>query len=104
MKSVLTGAAAIAGAQGQTPRRGHAPEPWDAPRLTFAVREPFPSRSSQATLVYGTVTREAPLRLRSRMPDQGVIFSDGLEADFLRFGAGVEATVTLATTVGVLVH
>lgn len=104
MKSVVTGAAAIAGALGQAPRREHSPEPWDAPRLTFAVREPFPSRSSQATLVYGTVTREAPLKLRSRMPDQGVIFSDGLEADFLRFGAGVEATVTLATTVGVLVH
>src|SRR5256885_11072730 len=29
------------------------PFAWDAPRLDFAVREPFPSRSSTAELVYG---------------------------------------------------
>ena len=48
----------------------------------------------------GVVTREQPLKLRSRMPEHGVIFSDGIEADFLRFAAGVEATVTLADRSG----
>ena len=37
------------------------------------------------------------------MPDNGVIFSDGIEADFLRFTAGVEATITLAQASGQLV-
>lgn len=41
--------------------------------------------------------------LRSRMPDHGVILSDGMESDFLRFTAGVEATISVATTVGRLV-
>jgi hypothetical protein len=34
------------------------------------------------------------------MPEHGVIFSDGIEADFLRFSAGLEATVTLAQVTG----
>ena len=46
------------------------------------------------------VTREQPLKLRSKMPDNGVIFSDGIEMDFLRFTAGVEATVTVAQAKG----
>ena len=72
------------------------PQPWDSDRLTFAVREPFPSKSSTAGLVFGSVTAEQPLTLRSRMPEHGVIFSDGMEADFLRFTAGMEATITVA--------
>lgn len=82
---------------------GWQPTAWDAPALTFAVREPFPTRQCQATLVYGGITRAQPLRLRSRMPDHGVIFSDGMESDFVRFTAGVEATISVATTVGRLV-
>jgi hypothetical protein len=78
------------------------PQPWDSPRLTFAVREPFPSRVSKTELVFGTVSAEQPLRLRSRMPENGVIFSDGMEADFLRFTAGMEATITIAAIRGCL--
>ena len=105
MKSVVTGGLAIAGALGRRPNRAadYEPMPWDTPRLAFAVREPFPTRSTQATLVYGSVSAAQPLRLRSRMPEQGVIFSDGIETDFLRFNAGVEATITLARTQGRLV-
>lgn len=75
---------------------------WDAEQLTFAVREPFQSKASQADLTFGRVTREQPLKLRSKMPDNGVIFSDGIEMDFLRFTAGVEATVTVAQAKGML--
>lgn len=100
LKSIVTGAASIA--QRLQPGRPvvYEPQAWDAQQLTFAVREPFPSRASQTELVFGTVTPEQPLKLRSRMPDNGVIFSDGIEVDFLRFTAGVEATVTLAPTRG----
>ncbi|MFO1251126.1 MAG: sugar kinase [Inhella sp.] len=99
LRSMLTGSAGLAAVP-----RAHAPEPWDTERLTFAVREPFPSRSSAVGLVHGHVSAQQPLRLRSRMPEQGVIFSDGMEADFLRFTAGVEATIGLAAERGCLVR
>jgi len=70
--------------------------PWDAERLVFVVREPFLSRSSQAGLVSGEVTIQKPLRLESRMPEAGVIFSDGVEADYLSFNAGSIATLHIA--------
>jgi hypothetical protein len=102
MKSVVVGAASIV--QRLQPGRPvvYAAQAWNAEQLTFAVREPFPSKASQVELTFGPVTREQPLKLRSRMPDHGVIFSDGIEADFLRFTAGVEATVTLAQAKGQL--
>ncbi|MGM9489758.1 sugar kinase [Ideonella sp. YS5] len=104
LKSVVTGSLALTAAVGRrTSTAAYQPTAWDAERLTFAVREPFPTRSSQATLVYGAVTKAQPLRLRSRMPEHGVIFSDGMEADFLRFTAGMEATIGLARTRGQLV-
>jgi NAD kinase len=104
LKSVLTGAQAVV--EDRMPFQLEAPQglPWDAPTLQFVVREPFPSRSSQVGLVHGTVSASQPLRLRSRMPDQGVVFSDGMEDDFLRFTAGMEACVTLAGTQGRLVQ
>jgi hypothetical protein len=76
---------------------------WDAPQLRFAVREPFPSRHSQAGIVYGQITREAPLQLVSLMPEGGVIFSDGIESDYLAFGAGTTATIAVADKMGRLV-
>lgn len=103
MKSIVTGSVAIAAAMGAQEAHPYAPSDWDAPTLTFAVREPFPSRTSQANLVFGTVDARAPLRLRSRMPEHGVIFSDGMENDFLRFTAGMEAQVAPAQRHGCLV-
>ena len=44
------------------------------------------------------------LTLRSRMPDNGVIFSDGMESDFLRFTAGMEARIGVCATKGILVE
>jgi hypothetical protein len=79
------------------------PMPWNTRDLEFAVREPFPSRASQTTLVYGRFGSDAPLHIRSRMPDNGIIFSDGMEADFLRFTAGMEATISIAPAQGHLV-
>lgn len=104
LKSVVTGSlgltCAMRGASGDIE---YQPQPWDSPQLTFAVREPFPSRASKAELVFGHVSAGQPLRLRSRMPEHGVIFSDGMEADYLRFTAGMEATVSVAATRGCLV-
>src|SRR5262249_60171464 len=77
--------------------------PWAAPELTFAVREPFPSKSSQASLICGRIAPPAELHLRSLMPEGGVIFSDGIEADNLAFTAGMEAVIGLSQRQGRLV-
>ncbi|MBL8673774.1 MAG: sugar kinase [Rhodospirillales bacterium] len=76
---------------------------WEARELRFCVREPFPSRSSGATLVYGRVEESGPLRIESLMPENGVIFSDGIEADHLAFNSGAIATIGVAARRGLLV-
>jgi NAD kinase len=105
MKSVVTGSMAIAQAMAGSAADtlSYTPLPWNTSALMFAVREPFPSRSTRASLVFGRVDESHPLRLRSRMPEHGVIFSDGIESDFLRFTAGVEAQIGLAPEKGRLV-
>jgi NAD kinase len=103
LKSIVTGSVGIAHAFGNTAAQPYVPVAWDADQLTFAVREPFGSRSSQTSLLYGEIKGTAALSLRSRMPDSGVIFSDGMESDFLRFTAGIEATIRVCAAKGILV-
>jgi len=69
---------------------------WESNRLVFVVREPFVSKTSGAEIVGGLVTPEFPLVIESEMAEGGVIFSDGVEADFLPFNSGSVATITLA--------
>jgi NAD kinase len=76
---------------------------WEANHLVYSVREPFPSKASGASLVFGWVTSAEPLRLRSLMPENGVIFSDGIEADYLEFTSGTEAIIDMAEKKGRLV-
>jgi NAD kinase len=103
-KSIVTGSLAIAGSFGGAQPGAHYDAlPWDARELRFAVREPFPSRSSQVNLVCGSLSTSDALRLRSLMPENGVIFSDGIEADRLDFNAGTEATIGIAERQGRLI-
>jgi len=76
---------------------------WDIDYLYFSVREPFPSKTSRADIVFGKVTKESPLKILSQMPENGVIFSDGVESDYLQFNSGIEATITIAEKRGHLV-
>ncbi|MDR2365373.1 MAG: hypothetical protein LBD68_05900, partial [Zoogloeaceae bacterium] len=69
---------------------------WGSDELIFAVREPFPSKSTGSNLVFGKISRDAPLRIESLMGENGVIFSDGMENDFLVFNSGTEAVITLS--------
>ena len=103
IKSIVTGAMAVAESMGARGRKGYEPMAWDARQLRFAVREPFPSRATQATLVFGTVADKSSLKLRSLMGGNGVIFSDGIEADFLEFNSGAQADIHLSARVGRLV-
>ncbi len=66
---------------------------WEDSRLIFVVREPFVSRHSQANIVAGMIAPGQQLVLESLMPSDGVVFSDGTEADYLKFDSGVTATV-----------
>ncbi|WP_316232528.1 sugar kinase [Bradyrhizobium sp. SZCCHNR1051] len=103
-KSIVTGALAIAGSfGGRTTGGDYTPLPWDARALRFAVREPFPSKTSQTSLVCGGLMGAETLRLRSLMPENGVIFSDGIEADHLDFNAGTEAVIGIAERQGRLI-
>lgn len=98
LRSVLAGAAGISSAAGGN-AQALAPDAsfgWDSPYLYFSVREPYPSRATSANLVFGRIDERSPLRVVSQMPESGVIFSDGVEDDYLEFGSGVEASITVA--------
>jgi len=77
---------------------------WNANYLFYTVREPFPTKTTGASLVFGRVTPETPLILESRMAENGVIFSDGIEKDFLEFNSGTQAIIGIAERQGVLVE
>lgn len=70
--------------------------PWNDPRLVFVVREPFQSKASDVRITSGLVEAGEDLRFESLMPEGGVIFSDGVEADTLAFNSGCVATVRAA--------
>lgn len=90
---------------GEPPAAGEAESrfDWEAHELRFCVREPFPSRSSQAELVFGRLVDRTTLTITSLMPENGTIFSDGIEADCLAFNSGAIATVGVAERRGRLV-
>lgn len=69
---------------------------WDENRLAFAVREPFLSKHSQISLTGGFITADQSLQLESHMPSNGIVFSDGIETDFLQFNAGCRLEITIA--------
>ena len=69
---------------------------WEADQLIFVVREPFVSKTSGAEIACGQISPQTWLQLESEMPDGGVIFSDGVETDFLAFNAGAIASIGLA--------
>ena len=99
-KSVLAGAIGVTGQQSHPLAAGFE---WQAKKLYFTVREPFPSRTSGARLVFGEIEGEACLRLESHMPENGVVFSDGIESDYLSFNSGTVLTVGVADEYGQLV-
>jgi NAD kinase len=64
--------------------------------LMFVVREAFLSKRTQAGITAGILGEYEPLLIESFMPSNGVIFSDGVETDFLHFNAGAIATIGMA--------
>lgn len=105
LKSILTGAANIVNgiSENKIKLQQEKKLEWGADFLYFSVREPFPSRTSKADIVFGKVTKGCPLKILSQMPENGVIFSDGIESDYIQFNSGIEATITVAEKKGHLV-
>jgi NAD kinase len=71
--------------------------------LLFAVREPFQSVRTQIGITTGIVKNQQSLRIESLMPSNGIIFSDGIETDFLKFNSGAIATIGIAEETAKLV-
>jgi NAD kinase len=100
LRSILTGAKAI------TNKNSFHEDivfDWDAKYLYYTVREPFPSNATSTDLIFGQITQSNTLTLTSLMANNGVIFSDGIEADYLEFNSGMIAKVGVADKRGILV-
>lgn len=96
-RSIIEGARRISSSFGETSvEGGESRFDWDADYLYFSVREPFESRTSGVRISFGKITADSPLVITSNMAHNGVIFSDGIENDFLEFNSGKIATVSVA--------
>lgn len=105
LKSVLAGAATIVNSISEKKIKVERNKQagWSSNYLYFSVREPFPSKTTQANLVFGRIDEGHTLKILSQMPENGVIFSDGMESDYLHFNSGIEATIQVAEKKGHLV-
>jgi NAD kinase len=99
-RSILTGAAGVVSDVSQSTRMRAIQDryrfDWEARHLVFSVREPFISKTSGAEIVHGKIDEQTPLVVISHMPQNGVIFSDGVEEDRIDFNSGAIATIGLA--------
>lgn len=98
LQSVYAGAAGVVEALGGKviPPANHGRLAWDEETLIYSVREPFPSRVTGTSIVHGRITRRSPLIVTSLMGTNGVIFSDGIESDYLAFNHGAVARISIA--------
>ena len=103
-KSVMAGVSGIDSARGlHREPSGPVSFPWESRFLYYVVREPYPSKSTGASLVFGKIDESHPIRITSNMPENGVIFSDGMEQDCLEFNSGAIVTVGISGRIGNLV-
>lgn len=94
-RSLVTGAYGLANGDTNVGEEHYRWDP-EANELRFTVREPFVSRASSAKVAHGSLGPEQKLELSSQMPQNGVIFGDGVEEDFLAFNSGAIASIGLA--------
>lgn len=101
-KSVITQARQIANAFGNNNVQ-FSPIEWNANKLMYMVREPYPSCSTGANLVFGAIEQNDKIILTSNMPVGGIIFSDGIQDDAMDFNAGMEVQIGIAPNKGELI-
>ena len=66
-------------------------------RLAYFVREAFPSVSTGTAITDGSLAGDEVLEVTSEMNDGGVVFGDGIEADYLAFDWGMRLLVGVAS-------
>jgi len=105
MRSILAGASGITS---KMAKRTIAIEErnandWSRDQLTFAIREPFPSVNTGTRLVFGSIASGTEFLVESKMGENGFIFSDGMQEDYLDFNHSVVAHISIAETKGNIV-
>jgi hypothetical protein len=75
--------------------------PRTAEKLRFFVREPFPSNVTGTTVLFGDIDSKTPFEVTSQMPE-GVIFSDGIESDFIELKSGIGVRISVDSNKGIL--
>jgi NAD kinase len=100
MRSLVAGAAGLVNALGGEANTLATPDACrfegTEPMLRFFVREPWVSKTTGANLVCGDLYEGDTLEIVSQMPQNGVLFSDGMESDFIPFNSGTVATIRLS--------
>lgn len=71
------------------------PSPADR-RLTYMVREPWPSIATGIDINFGFINEGEEIELVSEMEEGGVIFGDGIEGDYIEFNEGQTVRITVA--------
>jgi len=64
--------------------------------LAFYVREAFPSVATGTSLTSGLIGIDRQLQVQSEMNQDGVIFGDGIESDYLDFDWGRQVRIRIA--------
>ena len=105
LQSVYAGAAGVVEALGGKviPPANGGRLNWDTDQLVYSVREPFPSIATQTSIVHGVFTDQTPLKVTSQMASNGIVFSDGVEDDYLEFNSGAELTLSTAANKALLI-
>jgi NAD kinase len=69
----------------------------ESTQLQFAVREPFVSKISSANICGGIINLDQKLIIESSMLNNGLVFSDGIEKDFIDFNMGTSVEISIAS-------
>jgi hypothetical protein len=65
-------------------------------RLVWFVREPWPSSTTGTDLEFGELSEGEELLVTSELGEDGVIFADGIESDWVEFLDGQTVSITIA--------
>ncbi len=69
---------------------------WGVDKMLFAVREPFLSKTTSTSLCFGEIQSDTPLEIESQMPENGIVFSDGMQSDAIQFTTGTTVKIGIA--------
>lgn len=104
MKSIIAGSSGITESlNGDISSTEDIEADWSDDELLYAVREPFPSVCTGTEMVFGRIGRNTNFEIESHMGENGVVFSDGVQEDFLDFNYSIVASVSIDEVKGRLV-